>query len=469
LEREDIQGYIVSGYLHLPCATYVLLRVSDATAARAWLARLTTEITTAEGKQEGTSINVAFTRPGLERLGLSFPETLATFPLSFLEGMASPYRTKILGDDGENDPANWEWGGTEQKRADILLLLFGAEEGTLDALLARQRATFAAGGVVELRALGAGRQPDTHEHFGFNDNITEPALEGTSAVKDSLPDNVIKAGEVLLSYINDYDQPTDSPMISPAHDPHNLLPNAQPVQGAAPDAPVMRDLGRNGTYVVFRHLGQHVADFWNFLDEATRGDNGEINRQESVRLGAKFVGRWPSGAPLVKAPDADNPALSKDDDFKYLESDPHGFKCPVGSHIRRSNPRDSLPPNAKMSLASVNRHRLMRRGRSYGPRAKDPRVQDGIDRGLHFICLNADIERQFEFVQQTWINSPVFNGLCGEVDPLVGHLSKGDEVMTVQGDPVRQRVHNLRRFITVRGGAYFFMPGMKALRYLASL
>ena len=154
LEREDIQGYVVSGYLHLPCATYVLLRVGDASAARGWLARLANEITTAEGKQEGTSINVAFTRPGLERLGLSFPETLATFPLSFLEGMASPYRTQILGDDGENDPANWEWGGTdEQKTADILLLLFGADEGTLDALLARQRAMFAAGGMMELRAL----------------------------------------------------------------------------------------------------------------------------------------------------------------------------------------------------------------------------------------------------------------------------------------------------------------------------
>jgi deferrochelatase/peroxidase EfeB len=92
-----------------------------------------------------------------------------------------------------------------------------------------------------------------------------------------------------------------------------------------------------------------------------------------------------------------------------------------------------------------------------------------VERGLHFICLNADIERQFEFVQQTWINSPVFGGLCGEVDPLVGHLTKGDEVMTVPGDPLRTRVHNLKRFITIKGGAYFFMPGMKALRYIASL
>ncbi|MEA2204139.1 MAG: hypothetical protein QOE77_915 [Blastocatellia bacterium] len=470
LECEDVQGYIVSGYVHLPCASYVLLRVADAKEARNWLGRLSAEITTANGKQEGSSINIAFTRPGLERLGLAFPETLATFPLSFVEGMASPYRTQILGDDGENNPANWEWGGTdEQKTADILLLLFGADENALDSLLARQRSTFGAGGVVELRALGAGRQPDTHEHFGFNDNITQPALEGTSAVRRALPENVIEMGEVVLSYVNDYGQPTDSPVVSPEHDPKNMLPNAHLAEGAPPDTPIMRDLGRNGTYVVFRQMAQHVADFWNYLDEASRDISGHTDHEASTRLGAKFVGRWPSGAPLVKAPDGDNPALSNDDDFKYLEADPHGFKCPIGSHIRRSNPRDSLPPNAKMSLASVNRHRLMRRGRSYGHRAADPRVHDGVERGLHFICLNADIERQFEFVQQTWINSPVFGGLCGEVDPLVGHLTKGDEVMTVPGDPLRTRVHNLKRFITVKGGAYFFMPGMKALKYLSSL
>jgi len=470
LERQDMQGYIVSGYIHLPCAMYLLLRVSDGSAARAWLAKLINEITTAERKQEGTCLNIAFTRSGLNRLGMNYPETLATFPLSFLEGMNSPYRTKILGDDGENDPANWEWGGAdEQKTADILLLLFGADEATLDQLIARQRSTFATGGVSELRALGAGRQPDTHEHFGFNDDITQPALEGTSAVKRNRPQDVIKLGEVLLSYINDYGQPTDSPLISPEHDPQNMLPNQQPVHGAPSNAPILHDLGRNGTYVVFRQLEQHVAEFWNYLDEASRDGNGQVDRAASVRLGAKFVGRWPSGAPLVNAPDADNPALGQDDNFNYFDADPHGFKCPIGSHIRRSNPRDSLAPNAEASLASVNRHRLIRRGRSYGHRAQDPRVDDGQRRGLHFICLNADIERQFEFVQQTWINSPVFSGLCGEVDPLVGHLSKGDEVMTIQGDPVRTRVHNLRRFITVKGGAYFFMPGMKALRYLASL
>jgi deferrochelatase/peroxidase EfeB len=88
---------------------------------------------------------------------------------------------------------------------------------------------------------------------------------------------------------------------------------------------------------------------------------------------------------------------------------------------------------------------------------------------LHFICLNSDIERQFEFVQQTWINNPVFGGLNGEVDPLMGHVEKGDAIMTVPADPVRTRVHNIRPFVNVKGGAYFFLPSIRALRYLASL
>jgi deferrochelatase/peroxidase EfeB len=125
-------------------------------------------------------------------------------------------------------------------------------------------------------------------------------------------------------------------------------------------------------------------------------------------------------------------------------------------------------------LATANRHRILRRGRSYGHRPADPRIDDGVDRGLHFLCLNSDIERQFEFVQQTWVNNPVFGGLNGEVDPLIGNISRAETattnaLFTVQADPLRSRVHNLQRFVTVKGGAYFFLPSISALRYLGSL
>jgi deferrochelatase/peroxidase EfeB len=188
------------------------------------------------------------------------------------------------------------------------------------------------------------------------------------------------------------------------------------------------------------------------------------------------------------SPDADDPTLSAADDFGYRDSDAFGFKCPIGAHVRRSNPRDTLGPDGPTALKTANRHRILRRGRSYGHRPADPRVADPIDRGLLFLCLNSDIERQFEFVQQTWVNNPVFGGLNVEVDPLIGNINKTetsspnsnqgnadngeaerDAIFTVQADPLRTRVHNLERFVTVKGGDYFFLPSIRALRYLASL
>jgi Dyp-type peroxidase family len=466
LEGRDIQGIVMSGYGHLPCASYQLLRVSDAVAARRWLGRLAGEVTTAEGKENVNSLNVAFTRRGLAQLGLH-PATLDTFSRSFSEGMATEHRSRILGDADENAPAHWDWGGSDDAKAvDILLMLYGSNEETLETLIKEKRAGYAEGGVVELRALGAGRQPDSHEHFGFADGMGQPAIEGSRQEQKALPANIIKAGEILFSHTNDYGQPADGPLVASEHDPQSMLPPAPTIDGAANN---LRDLGRNGSYLVFRQLAQNVKEFWDFLVEATRRPDGQLDQTACVRLASKMVGRWPSGAPLVKAPDADDPALAQDDDFKYYEGDARGFKCPIGSHIRRSNPRDSLGPDPKTALASANRHRILRRGRSYGHRAQDPRVEDGIPRGLLFICLNSDIERQFEFVQLTWINNPVFGALNGEVDPLIGHLDKGDAIMTVPGDPLRTRVHNLRRFVTVRGGSYFFLPGMTALRYIASL
>ena len=466
---QDIQGIVISGYGHLPCASYLLLRVTDAAGARRWLAHLVDEITVSERKQEGTSLNLALTHDGLAHLGLA-AEALATFPRPFLEGMATPHRSRILGDADENAPANWNWGGdNESKAVDILLLLFASDETVLEDLLKHHRAGFSQSGITEVIALSAGRQPDSHEHFGFADGMGQPAIEGSLQMDKAALRNVIKAGEILLSYINDYGKPAHSPMVNAARDPRGLLPEPPAIDETAGAPSRMRDLGRNGSYLVFRQLAQHVADFYQFLDQATRQPNGQLDPGASSRLAAKLVGRWPEGAPLVLSPDGDNPALGNADDFGYRDTDARGFKCPIGSHIRRANPRDTLGPDARTALKSANRHRILRRGRSYGHRPADRRVDDGLERGLHFICLNSDIERQFEFVQQTWVNNPVFGGLDGEVDPLIGNLNKGDAIMTLQADPLRTRIHNLRRFVTVKGGAYFFLPSIRALRYLSSL
>jgi Dyp-type peroxidase family len=484
-DMEDIQGFVMSGYAHLACVSYRLLRVDDKVAARRWLTNLTNEVTTSEGKQEISCLNVALTHHGLAQLGLT-KDALDSFSLPFIEGMATPHRSRILGDSDENEPARWDWGSNDASKAvDVLLLLFGKDEQTLDDVIRDQSAKFTQNGLTEILALGAGRQPDSHEHFGFADGMGQPAIEGTFQTRDAPARNVIKAGEILLSYINDYDQPANSPTVSLASDKNGLLPHV--IEGTTDDPSTKRDLGRNGTYVVFRQLRQHPARLYHYLDEATRKPDGQLDPAASARLAAKMVGRWPEGAPLVLSPDGDNPALGTADDFGFRDSDARGFKCPIGSHIRRSNPRDSLGPDGPTATKTANRHRILRRGRSYGHRPADRRVDDGIDRGLHFLCLNSDIERQFEFVQQTWINNPVFGGLNGEVDPLIGNINKTeapavnpnpgpdngdaqrDAIFTVQADPLRTRVHNLERFVTVKGGAYFFLPSIRALRYLASL
>lgn len=472
LERKDIQGMVVSAYKHLPCAAYLLVQVTDAAKARAWLSGIVAKVTVSENKKSDLSTNLAFTFSGLKNLGLK-PDVLSTFSFPFQEGMASEYRSRILGDADENAPNKWNWGGPD-KSVDLLLLLFAKDETTIDAsLLDAKNGLASSGGFGDPVVLTAGRQPDSHEHFGFMDGIGQPVMQGTGnkerQLKRTHHATELPAGEFLLGHTNVYGVTADSPVVDPADDPRQLLSIVPPGAEGLNARPGMHDLGRNGTYLVFRQLAQDVAKFWNFLDQSTRNDDGSSNEPARVRLGAKCVGRWPSGAPLVLSPEEDKPGLESENNFAYFNRDVHGDACPIGSHIRRANPRDSLGPDAKTALNSANRHRILRRGRSYGHRIENPLVEDGKERGLLFICLNSDIQRQFEFVQQTWINNPVFGGLYDEVDPLIGNLAKGDSIFTVQGQPLRTRVHNLSRFVIVKGGSYFFMPSIRALNYLASL
>lgn len=496
-DLKDIQGIVMSGFGDLHCAAYMMLRVTDAAAACRWIGTISDQITTSEPPpQKVKALNVAITCRGLKHLGLD-ADTLEGFSRPFFEGMTTLHRSRILGDDEENAPENWVWGGNdaagkpdEANAVDILLMVFAEQEDMLNELLAEKRSEFGQNGLAELTTLNAGRHDDSHEHFGFADGMGQPAIEGTFQVQKAAARNVLKTGEMLLGYINDYGQAADSPLVPLARDPKSQLPPPRPVDdnGAPTGAPTdMHDLGLNGTYLVFRQLAQNVFRFRHFVDNATLGLDGQPNRTASDRLAAKFVGRWQNGAPLVLSPNADDPTLGDADDFGYRDSDAQGFKCPIGSHVRRSNPRDTLGPDGPTALKTANRHRILRRGRSYGHRPDDPRMEDTVDRGLLFLCLNSDIERQFEFVQQTWINNPVFGGLNGEVDPLVGNIDKTetpgnpvlgnpnngdnerDAIFTIQADPLRTRVHSLERFITVKGGAYFFLPSIRALRYLASL
>jgi deferrochelatase/peroxidase EfeB len=185
-------------------------------------------------------------------------------------------------------------------------------------------------------------------------------------------------------------------------------------------------------------------------------------------IAERVIGRDRNGHLLCPGgtlkPDAYN---MPDNDFSFWERDRHGHGCPPGSHLRRANPRDALAPD-KDSLAGLikaaNNHRILRRGRKFGPPIKDPLVDDGADRGLLFMCLNTDIARQFEFVQQTWLLNSSFATLYKEVDPLVGPPGP----MTIREDPLRRIIH-VETYVRLVGGDYFFLPSMSALRYLAKL
>jgi deferrochelatase/peroxidase EfeB len=176
------------------------------------------------------------------------------------------------------------------------------------------------------------------------------------------------------------------------------------------------------------------------------------------------MGRWRSGAPLVLAPDKDDPELGGDmqrtNDFNYAKMDPHGYGCPLGSHIRRMNPRDTA--------ANMQRRRMIRRGGTYGPALPEGKPDDGVERGIAAFVGCASLVRQFEFAMNVWANDPNFHELGNERDPIFG-TQDGTYDMTIPKRPIRKKITGLPSFTTLRGGAYFFLPGIRALRYLASL
>jgi Dyp-type peroxidase family len=485
LQVDDIQGIILHGYGGRDNAWFLMLAIGDdVPAARSWLGRL--DLRSSQKKPEGsdTCINIAFTADGLQKIGLP-QEQRDMLAGEFVEGMTGVvcksdvpdmnHRRRALGDHGSSSPEQWRWGGPNTGKIDILLMLYAPDRTAVDALLAQQLQLLTAAGLRVIEKLESRTLKGRKEHFGFRDGISQPLVEGSGL--DGPPGNTVAAGEFLLGYQNAYEQFTDRPTVKSEADPQNLLPTV-------PDDASRHDLGKNGSYLVFRQLKQDVHAFWNALAEKAPRMLSDDPVQSCVALASKMVGRWPSGAPLVNSPAADNPALQDDNDFLYFGSnDADGLKCPIGSHVRRSNPRDSLDPNpgSESSIKVGKRHRIIRRSRVYGAPVVESMdtaeiigsADDQVERGLHFICFNTQIGRQFEFIQHTWVNSPKFDGLYEDDDPIAGDRGAGHDMpggtFTVQQEPIRKRVTGLPRFVTTVGGSYFFMPGLRAVRYLASL
>jgi len=473
VDHEDIQGLVRFGYRHLTQACFLLLRIRDAEAARAWLATAPVSSAAARKPPPSTAMQIAFTSAGLRALGVA-EDTVDGFSAEFLAGMSSDAgRARRLGDLGANDPRHWQWGGAADRLPHVLVMLY-AVPGGLDAWLQTVRAQCDAG--FEQIASLATSDMDGVEPFGFVDGISQPNVdwERQRAVDDEERldyTNLSCLGEYLLGYPNEYGAYTDRPLLDAARDPAASLPRAE-------DHADKADLGRNGSYLVMRQLQQDVEGFWRFIDGQAGGDAGLRKK-----LAEAMVGRTMAGEPLVPGARPDDPLNG----FTY-ERDADGLRCPFGAHIRRSNPRNAdLPPGASNLIsrmvrtlgfgssarrndliASTRFHRLLRRGREYGGAA-------GEETGLHFVCLGANIARQFEFVQGAWLAGTKFDALAGEGDPLLGHRLPGPDGLPTDGFSMPAAtgpdrcLSGLPQFVTVRGGAYFFLPGIRALRYLSKV
>jgi Dyp-type peroxidase family len=511
IEWDDVQGLLLSGYAQLTHSAYLVwrFRPGQRDAARRWLAGLSGRLMRAggaKGEQPNASspptdiqalksadvnhqraINLALTASGLRKLDLD-DRRLAEFSVEFLEGMAPkpaapaeiPRRTNLLGDAGNSSPEHWNWGGWTDDDVDGMLLLFAIDGPALEALIAAEvDALTPAAELVVDRGDGAPvivkgmLYDDRKEHFGFKDGISQPTIEGSPKAKRSRERlktkpaaatgdedeskllsakdqriSLVKPGEFVLGYMNERRERISD--------------------GSAKDRANMRDLLRNGTYLVFRQLEQDVPAFEQFVERLANRVHGKADAGTTEDVSARLIGRHKSGEPLVPAA-ANSRKKGDRNDFLYANEDGAGLACPIGSHIRRANPRDAIGPDPDTALRLSKMHRIIRRGRPYGERRSSGEEKangNGARRGVAFIALNADIAGQFEMIQHSWLNNAHFGGLYAGTDP-IGHAPRPGDEFAVQQRPTNVHVDRPAPFVTVRGGAYFFLPGINAVRALA--
>jgi len=543
LVTNDIQSISFGGLGFMPFGTVLICELpSDRARARDWLKAIRADIAFNDGRRLGRDavITLSLSWRGLVKLGL--PEYVGpTFPLAFVDGMTphvdgkpNEYRSRILGDLGENSPEHWRWG---KEPPDAAILIYGRSEDAVATVKHRFQSECDNAGMpprheVPLKPV----TKDKTEPFGFLDGISQPVIRGTyKSLRNADPIHIVEPGEMILGYPDNRGYIPPSPTLEPNSDPANKLP----LLGAPNDfsrsvANATRDVGFNGSFLVIRELEQDVKGFADYCEARAAELNNRLLPPYYVNadfIGAKLVGRWKDGSSLVRQPyesasehrkklegrattqaalsqelglnlvvestDVDTTTRPKsnpqggtpidsaakpaaatplpgttaalaaphqrpirpDNDFLFGAEDPEGLRCPYGAHIRRGNPRDSLDPGDADQIAISNRHRIARIGRHFVP-------AEGQNPGLFFMCLCADIERQYEFLQQTWLRSPTFHGLACEKDPILGDAQKGVCGFTIPTPDGPIGLKALPRFVTTKGGGYFFLPGRRLIDYL---
>ncbi len=456
LNETDIQGFVLRGY-NFPFARYIFLEVLEAKGARKFVDDTLPYITTGERWDEGkpqSTVNIAFTHKALSLMQLP-DASLLSFPVEFLQGMKA--RAAVLGDRARNSPERWD--GIWQNEVAHIWLAVNAQSlaaltsccDKLQGLVADNSGGVRIVGQQEAASLKIDGQFSFKEHFGYTDGFGNPDYLGIERKSQPGQGKLMKdgswaplaTGELLLGYADE--------------------------AGELPVAPLPHLLANNGTFMVYRKLHQNVAAFRDYLEE-----KGKAYAGGKEKLAAKFVGRWRDGTPTLLSPDKEDLTLANDPNRNVnftFGKDPTGAKCPLGAHLRRVNPRDAFG----FETLLINRRRITRRGLPYGSYVpEDQPVSDNEERGVAFMVLNACISRQFEFVQQQWIEYGNDSHQGNDRDLLLGNHSDSPNgsKFVVQGseDPNNPPFicGGLTNFVELRGGDYFFVPSMTALKMIST-
>lgn len=485
-----------------------------------------------EGAIKATWVNIAFTFKGLEKLTTQAHQFTDE---AFKADVAA--RANILGDSKEAQN-HWLVGGPHTPAVHLLLIVESDDRADMLSEVARIENSInnfknAAGvkvssGVhIVFRDEGSNLpQPlSGHEHFGFLDGVSQPGIRGrisndphdvlTLRQNPAQPLDQGKPGQDLL-------WPGEFVFGYPAQDRHKNIKEPGDIAQAGPA------WAKNGSFLVFRRLRQDVAAFHTFLMKTAQEQAvpDPVNSSAARLVGSRLVGRWPSGAPVVREPDQENFALADDDcannNFEFDGAAPNpapaggtlqctdtflppspgdkaGLRCPFSGHIRKSYPRDDEadpgiaplspdPDDARTRLgeSDTQTHRLLRRGLPYGPVSRssiESPIADEVDRGLQFLAYQTSIERQFEFVTQAWCNNQDFKEPFGTDaqsanergghDPIIGQNPNGNREFTLTFPDAAQNVQSVRlktteNWVVPTGGGYFFAPSIEALENVLS-
>jgi Dyp-type peroxidase family len=447
---EDLQGNILKGHgrdysVHL----FLQWKQGQTDRAKQWLKTFTqTYVKSAkqqsdeaiiyrkEGISGGVFANVLLTRKGYEALG--FEPFQIPVDVPFRMGMQYEEIRESLKDPEVKD---WEKGYQNDIHALILL----ADDDVIDLLQTVNQISKELRQVAEIVHREDGfilrnKAGQIIEHFGFVDGVSQPLF---------IKRDIVKARTNDCNF-SQWDSRAGLDIIL-VKDPNGQHEDSY------------------GSYLVYRKLEQNVKAF--------REDQQQLAKTLNVKdelAGALVVGRFYDGTPVTKS-DIPTYAVTPTNNFNY-DADLQGAKCPFQAHTRKTNPRGDTgrvesSPGFDEALTIEKNHRIARRAISYGE--NDPTKEPETGSGLLFLCFQADIENQFNFIQSAWANPSHFVKVGVGIDPLIGQTGKpqNSPPAVVPKWPTKwgeteTKEYNFKLWVTMKGGEYFFAPSISFLTHL---